>query len=81
METLRKEGRDIVMATSTGAMPAWMVKRYPEVARVDFEGRRHVFGHRHNACPIRPFIRNIWRGWRQNWRSAMVRILISSAGM
>lgn len=54
VETLRKEGSSIVMATSTGAMPAWMVKRYPEVARVDFEGRRHVFGHRHNACPNSP---------------------------
>lgn len=42
---------DIVLATATGAMPAWMAKKYPEVTRVDFEGRRHKFGQRHNHCP------------------------------
>lgn len=42
---------DIVMATSTAAMPAWMFKKYPDVARVDYQGRRHVFGQRHNFCP------------------------------
>lgn len=31
-----------------------MVHRYPEVARTDFEGRHHKFGHRHNACPNSP---------------------------
>lgn len=42
---------DIVMATSTAALPAWMFQRYPEVGRTDYEGRRHRFGQRHNACP------------------------------
>ena len=74
VETLRKEGSSIVMATSTGAMPAWMVKWISrDAAMCSDTGTTPV--------PIRPFIRNIWRGWRQNWRSAMVRILISSAGM
>ena len=54
IEMLSKEGYDIILATSTGALPAWMVKRYPEVARVDYEGRRHKFGQRHNACPNSP---------------------------
>ncbi len=48
---LSKANFDIVMATSTAAMPAWMFKKYPEVARVDYQGRRHVFGQRHNFCP------------------------------
>lgn len=48
---LGREGYDIVLATSTAALPAWMFQRYPEVARTDFEGRRHKFGQRHNACP------------------------------
>ena len=48
---LSAENYDIVLATSTGAMPAWLVTRYPEVARTDYEGRAHKFGHRHNACP------------------------------
>ena len=51
IDMLGRENYDIVLATSTGAMPAWLVKNYPEVARVDFEGRRHKFGQRHNHCP------------------------------
>lgn len=51
VEMLSKENYDIIMATSTAALPAWMVKKYPEVARVDYQGRRHKFGQRHNACP------------------------------
>ena len=49
---------DIVLATSTAAMPAWMFKKYPDVARVDYQGRRHVFGARHNFCPSS---KNYWR--------------------
>ena len=54
VETLSRENIDIVLATSTAALPAWMFKRYPEVARTDFYGRRHKFGQRHNACPNSP---------------------------
>lgn len=54
IDMLSRENYDIVLATSTGAMPAWLVKRYPEVARVDYEGRRHKFGQRHNHCPNSP---------------------------
>ncbi len=51
IDMLSKEDYDIVLATSTGALPAWMFKKYPEVARTDYQGRHHKFGHRHNACP------------------------------
>lgn len=51
VDMLSREGYRIVLATSTAALPAWMTARYPEVARTDFEGRRHRFGQRHNACP------------------------------
>lgn len=54
IDMLSRENYNIVLATSTGAMPAWMVTRYPETARVDYEGRRHKFGQRHNACPNSP---------------------------
>ena len=54
IDTLSKANIQIVLATSTGAMPAWLVRKYPEVARVDYEGRRHKFGGRHNACPNSP---------------------------
>lgn len=51
IDMLSRENYDIVLATSTAALPAWMFQRYPEVGRTDFDGRRHKFGQRHNACP------------------------------
>ncbi|ROP35151.1 beta-galactosidase [Saccharothrix texasensis] len=45
------EGMRIVPATPSGAMPPWLARKYPDACRVDFEGRRHVYGQRHNACP------------------------------
>lgn len=51
IEKLSTEGFDIVLATSTAALPAWMFNKYPEVARTDYDGRHHKFGQRHNACP------------------------------
>ncbi|MEC5338221.1 beta-galactosidase [Enterococcus casseliflavus] len=51
IEKLSTEGFDIVLATSTAALPAWMFKKYPEVARTDYDGHHHKFGQRHNACP------------------------------
>jgi beta-galactosidase len=52
-------GRGIVLATSTGALPPWLAHRHPEVARTDFQGRRHVYGQRHNACPSSPVYRRL----------------------
>ena len=40
---LSKDNYDIVLATSTAAMPGWMYKKYPEVAHVDYDGRTHRF--------------------------------------
>lgn len=57
VEMLSKEDYDIVLATSTGALPAWMAHRYPEVERTDYDGLHHKYGHRHNACPNSPVFR------------------------
>lgn len=54
IDMLSRENCEIVLATSTAALPAWMVKRYPEVSRTDYHGMRHKFGQRHNACPNSP---------------------------
>lgn len=54
VDMLGREGYDIVMATSTAALPAWLFKNYPEVGRTDYQGRQHRFGQRHNACPNSP---------------------------
>lgn len=51
--------RDIVLATATGALPPWLAHQYPEVTRVDFEGRRHRYGQRHNHCPTSPVFRRL----------------------
>lgn len=51
IDTLSKANIQIVLATATAAMPAWLVHKYPEVTRVDYEGQRHKFGGRHNFCP------------------------------
>ncbi|NUR70335.1 MAG: beta-galactosidase [Hamadaea sp.] len=53
------EGRRICLATGTGAHPAWLAKAHPEVTRVDFDGRKHRFGQRHNSCPSSPVFRRL----------------------
>ncbi|KAB7788610.1 beta-galactosidase [Bifidobacterium cebidarum] len=51
-------GMNIIMATSTGALPAWMSLKYPDAERVDFDGRKHRHGARQNACPNSPTYRH-----------------------
>ncbi|WP_390409144.1 beta-galactosidase [Lacticaseibacillus jixiensis] len=48
---LSGEGIDMILATSTAAMPAWLFHKYPEVARVDYQGLTNKFASRHNFCP------------------------------
>ncbi|MFC8848297.1 MULTISPECIES: beta-galactosidase [unclassified Micromonospora] len=59
VERAAAEGRSICLATGTGAHPAWLARAHPEVTRVDFEGRRHRFGQRHNSCPSSPVFRRL----------------------
>ncbi|HEX6686529.1 MAG TPA: beta-galactosidase [Candidatus Limnocylindrales bacterium] len=59
VERAASQGRNICMATGTGAHPAWLARAYPEVTRVDFEGRKHRFGQRHNSCPSSPVFRRL----------------------
>ncbi|XOJ03198.1 beta-galactosidase [Paenibacillus polymyxa] len=54
---LYENGVYICLATSTAAHPAWMAKKYPDVLRVDAEGRKRKFGGRHNSCPNSPTYR------------------------
>ncbi|SEU02548.1 beta-galactosidase [Paenibacillus sp. NFR01] len=51
MDRLYKNGTYVCLATATGAHPAWMAHRYPEVTRVDVQGRKRKFGGRHNSNP------------------------------
>lgn len=48
---LVKHHFNIVLATGTAALPAWLVRTHPEVIRTTFNNQRRVFGGRHNFCP------------------------------
>lgn len=61
IERLHANGVGVCLATSTGAHPAWMAKKYPEVLRVDYNGRKRKFGGRHNSCPSSPVYRHYSR--------------------
>ena len=57
IENLFKNGIYTILATPSGAMPAWMAEKYPEVKRVSEDGIRNRFGNRHNACYSSPVYR------------------------
>lgn len=57
MELVKQHGFLVCLATSTGAHPAWMAKKHPDILRTDFEGRKRKFGVRHNSCPNSPTYR------------------------
>ena len=57
MDRLGDAGIRVFLATPTGARPAWMSQRYPEVLRVSAERRRNLHGFRHNHCYTSPVYR------------------------
>ena len=50
MDKLNENGIKAILATPSGARPAWMAKKYPEVLRVNEMRQRNLFGARHNHC-------------------------------
>lgn len=50
MDKCAANGIDVILATPSGARPAWLAKKYPEVLRVNPDGVRNEFGIRHNHC-------------------------------
>lgn len=57
MNLVRENGMKVFMATSTGAHPAWMARKYPDVLRTMHNGARRKYGRRHNSCPNSPTYR------------------------
>lgn len=57
MELVKNNGMKVCLATSTGAHPAWMARKYPEILRTEFNGIKRKFGGRHNSCPNSPVYR------------------------
>ncbi|MDE7342127.1 MAG: beta-galactosidase [Lachnospiraceae bacterium] len=57
MNMVRDNGFKVFMATSTGAHPAWMARKHPDILRTQANGVRRKYGRRHNACPNSPTYR------------------------
>lgn len=57
MGRIAAAGMKAVLATPTGARPAWMDQKYPEVRRVDETGHRYLHNGRHNHCLTSPVYR------------------------
>ncbi|MBQ6807274.1 MAG: beta-galactosidase [Lachnospiraceae bacterium] len=54
MNLVRENGMKVCLATATGAHPAWMARKYPDILRTEFNGMKRKFGSRHNSCPNSP---------------------------
>ncbi len=57
LNTFAENGIYAWLATPSGARPAWMAEKYPEVLRVGANRQRNLFGHRHNHCYTSPVYR------------------------
>lgn len=57
MDMLAANGMKAVLATPSGARPAWMAEKYEEVRRVNGNRERELFRDRHNHCLTSPVYR------------------------
>jgi beta-galactosidase len=57
MDRLAQNGIKAILATPSGARPAWMSQKYTEVLRVTDQGQRRQHGGRHNHCLTSPVYR------------------------
>ena len=61
MDRCAARGMAVVLATPSGARPAWMAQKYPEVLRMNWPEsvapQRNLWSGRHNHCPTSPVYR------------------------
>lgn len=57
MDKLAEIEVSAILATPSGAKPAWLSRAYPEVCRVNADGTRQAHGGRHNHCRTSPVYR------------------------
>ncbi|MFD1673686.1 beta-galactosidase [Alicyclobacillus fodiniaquatilis] len=57
LDKFAKNGIYAFLATPSGARPAWMAEKYPQVLRVEANRVRNLFGQRHNHCYTSPIYR------------------------
>ncbi|MCL6458075.1 MAG: beta-galactosidase [Gorillibacterium sp.] len=58
LDTFTENGIYAWLATPSGARPAWMSQKYPEVLRVGANRQRNLHGGRHNHCFSSPVYRD-----------------------
>ena len=72
LDKLHENGIDVILATPSGARPAWLAQKYPEVLRVEETGKRNEYGVRHNHCLTSPVyrekVRNINRKLAERYK-------------
>lgn len=54
IDLAHRNGLKVILCTPSAAVPAWMGERYPEVYRVDEQGRRHEHGIRADLSLANP---------------------------
>ncbi len=57
IDDIHANGGQVILATPSGARPAWLSQTYPEVLRVDERRVRQLHGGRHNHCLTSPVYR------------------------
>ncbi|WP_208950604.1 beta-galactosidase [Rahnella sp. ChDrAdgB13] len=58
LDRLHENGISVFLATPSGARPAWMSQKYPEVLRVGRDRVKALHGGRHNHCMTSPVYRD-----------------------
>lgn len=62
LDRLHAAGRHAILATPSGAKPAWLAEMYPEICRVTCAGLREPWRDRHNHCYTSPAYRRFVAG-------------------
>jgi beta-galactosidase len=58
-ERLHRDGVRIVLSTPSGARPAWMDRKYPEIRRTNAHRLKELHGQRENHCYTSPEFRRL----------------------
>lgn len=57
MNDMAENNIHVILSTPSGARPAWMSEKYPEVLRVNSDRCKNLHGQRHNHCFTSPVYR------------------------
>ncbi|MBN1400833.1 MAG: beta-galactosidase [Anaerolineae bacterium] len=62
IDLLARRDIETILCTPTATPPAWLCARYPEIMRVNRDGRRVTFGMRRQYCATSPIYRELSQG-------------------